>query len=343
MSQRFTVTALVARYLAGVAARAGVVIHDLLDAHGVSPQRLREPDARIPHELVRALWEELPRRLGDDAFGLHCAQELPHDVYDVVDLAMGHAPTLGESYRTFMRYQRLVHDAASFGLEEAGPVVRLVHIWPGSDPLPRHINEFVMAALLVRGRKHLRQEWAPLEVCFQHAAPADTREHQRLFRAPVRFGHPINEMTLDRALLERPIPVFYPELGAVLDRFAQVLLGNLPARGGFLDEVRRGVLLRLSTGPPEADVLARQLGLSKRSFFRRLQELGTSYQQVVDELRRDLTLRYLREGKLSLSEIAFALGYSEVSTFHRAFRRWMGQSPAEYRRSLASGSPPPPP
>lgn len=85
---------------------------------------------------------------------------------------------------------------------------------------------------------------------------------------------------------------------------------------------------------PEAERVARQLGLSKRSFFRRLQEHGTSYQQIVDEIRRDLTQHHLREERLSLSEIALLLGYSEVSTFHRAFRRWSGQSPAEYRRSL---------
>ena len=234
-----------------------------------------------------------------------------------------------------MRYQRLLHDAGSFSLEEEGPVARIQHVWRGAGTLPRHTNEFILASLLIRGRRYLREEWAPLEVCFQHPPPANTREHQRLFRAPIRFGHPINQLSFDRSLLDRRLPVADLTLSPVLERFAQLLLGQLPSQESFLDQVRRAILQSLSTGIPEAELLARQLGLSKRSFFRRLQEHGTSYQRLADELRHELTLRHLREGKLSLSEIAFMLGFSEVSTFHRAFRRWTGQSPAEYRRALA--------
>lgn len=335
MPQRFTVTALVPRFLVQVASKIGVDVSDLLARYGVDAEQLRAPDSRVPHEFLAALWEELPRRSGDEAFGLRLAQRLPHGTYDVLDHMMSHAPCLGDCYRGFMRYQRLIHDAGSFSMEEQGSVVRLMHIWRGPGVLSRHINEFILASLLLRGRAYLREEWVPLEVYFQHARPDDIREHQRLFRAPLHFGHPINELRFERHLLDRRLPVADPTLGPVLDRFARLLLEQLPVQEQFLDQVRRAILQNLSTGIPEAEPLARQLGLSKRSFFRRLQEQGTSYQRLVDDLRRNLTLRHLQEGKLSLSEIAFLLGFSEVSTFHRAFRRWTGQRPAEYRRSLA--------
>lgn len=338
MAERFTASTLIVRPMVHAATTAGVDIRDLLEAHGAPPDRLLEPDGRVPHELAIALWEELPRRTRDDAFGLHLAQQVPRGAYDVLDYAMRHAATLGDGYRAFLRYQRLVHDAASFEMQVDGPVARLMHIWRGPQKLPRHLNEFVLALLLLRGRMILGEDWVPLEVAFPDPAPANTLEIQRLFRAPIHFGRPISELAFDRRLLDRPLPVADAALTSVLDRYAQVLLGQLPAQESFPDQVRRHVLKSLSAGIPEAELLARQLGLSKRSFFRRLQEQGTSYQRLVDEIRRDLTLHHLREGRLSLSEIAFLLGYSEVSTFHRAFRRWTGQSPAEYRRGLTATS-----
>jgi AraC-like DNA-binding protein len=341
MAKRFTVGALIVRAMARAAAAAGIDITDVLEAHGTSLDRIQDPDARLPHELALALWQEMPRRTGDDAFGLHLAQQIPRGAYEVLDHAMRHAATLGDGYRAFLRYQRLAHDAAAFGMEVEGPVARLVHVWRGPQVLPRHLNEFVLASLLFRGRMILGEAWDPLEVRFPHPAPANTREHQRLFRAPIHFGRPISELVFERQLLDRALPVADAALTVVLDRYAQLLLGQLPAQESFLDQVRRHVLKSLSAGVPEVESLARQLGMSKRSFFRRLQEQGTSYQRIVDEIRRDLTLHHLCEGRLSLSEIAFLLGYSEVSTFHRAFRRWTGQSPAEYRRGLAGNSSPP--
>jgi AraC-like DNA-binding protein len=336
MRDRFTIAAPMVRLIIGMATEAGVDVSDMLSAHGFDAARLQEPDARVPHDLTIHLWEELPRRAKDDAFGLHLARRLQRGVDDVTDQVMRHAATLGDAYRLFMRYQRLLHDAAPFEMEVGDSSVRLVHAWTrrGRHALPRHLSEFVIAALLVRGRICLKEEWTPLEVRFPHPAPASTREHQKLFRAPIHFEQSLSELIFHRRILDRPSPTADPALSTVLHRYAESLLGQLPEQGDFLDMVRRPILQGLSGGVPAAERVARQLGLSKRSFFRRLQEHATSYQQIVDEIRRDLTLHHLREGRLSLSEIAFLVGYAEVSTFHRAFRRWSGQSPAEYRRSL---------
>jgi AraC-like DNA-binding protein len=335
MSRPYTVTAIVVRFLAGAAAAARVDIGDILAAHGVDATRLAETDGRVPHQLGVALWEELPHRAGDEAFGLRLAQRLPRGAYGVLDYAMSNATTLGDSYRIFMRYQRLIHDATPFELIIEGSLARLVHVWRGPGKLPRHLNEFLIASLLVRGRMYLHEDWAPLAVSLPHGRPASAREHQRLFRVPVQFGQPISELTLDRHLLDRRLPAADAGLMDVLDRYVQVLMGQVPAREDFIGQVQRSLLKSLSSGVPEAAVTARGLGMSKRSFFRLLQQHGTSYQQVVEQLRRDLAMRHLVEGQLALAEIAFMLGYSEVSAFHRAFRRWTGQSPAEYRRQSA--------
>jgi AraC-like DNA-binding protein len=319
------------RPLVLAARAANVDIGDLLAAHSLEPAQLQDPYGRLPHAFAVSLWEELPRRLGDEAFGLHLAQRLPRGSHDVLDYAMSNAPDLGSCYRIFLRYQRLVHEASAFGLELEEQVARLTHIWVASPALPRHISEYAMAMMLLFGRRLLGEEWAPQEVRFPHPAPADTREHQRLFRAPVHFGAAHSELVFDRRLLERRVPAADPTLSAVLERFMQELYCKLPAEENLLDQVRRCILEGLREEVPDAARVAKRLGLSERSLFRRLRALGTSYQQLVDEVRRDVATRQLREGQLSISEIAFLLAYSEVSAFHRAFRRWTGQSPAEYR------------
>jgi AraC-like DNA-binding protein len=122
-------------------------------------------------------------------------------------------------------------------------------------------------------------------------------------------------------------------LGGYLDQLATELLRGLPDPDSFRDRVRRAMWSELSDGPPALTTTAANLAVSPRTLQRRLREEGTSFGQLLDELRREFALRLLRDRKLAVYEVAFLLGYAEPSTFHRAFRRWTGLSPLRFRRS----------
>jgi AraC-like DNA-binding protein len=176
-------------------------------------------------------------------------------------------------------------------------------------------------------------DWTPREVCFQHDAPPDIQEHERIFRAPVKFNMPVSKLVFDQALLQLPLIEADPVLSAVLDRHAEELLAKLPRRGGLTDEVRALLRQAINGGDPSLEAVSQQLNLSPRTLQRKLKDEHTSHQDLLDEMRRDLSVRYLREPEMAICEVAYLLGFSEPSAFHRAFRRWTGTTPREYRRT----------
>lgn len=329
-------TVLLLRMLVAEAARGGVDVSDLLAAHGVTAAALADDERRMPHDLLLTLWQELPRRLGDAAFGLHLAQQHRPGAFDLIDFAVLNAPDLGGCIRRVLRYQRIAHDAAGLRLELDDRHARVVHLLPAPDRADalRHVSEWALALVLGYGRR-LVGALAPVAVHLAHPAPADRSPHEHLFAAPLHFAAARSELVFLRGELARPALAGDPELGRLLVRHADERLARLPGEATLIDRVRQAVAAGLEDGAPEAPTVARALGLSERSFFRRLREQGTSFHALVEQVRRERALQHMRDPRLSLSQIAFLLGYSEVSAFHRAFRRWTGESPSAHRRAGA--------
>lgn len=194
----------------------------------------------------------------------------------------------------------------------------------------------MLALAVLYGRLGVGDELAPRAVHFSHPAPARVSEQERVFRAPVRYGRPRNELVLDRALLDRPQRHAEQRLLALLDRQLGALLSGLPESRRFKDRVARCMLDELPEREPSVATVAAKLHMSTRSLQRRLQGEGTSFAEVLSDLRRDRALHYLQDPRLSIGEVAFLLGFLDVTAFHRAFRRWTGSTPAEHRRAAAS-------
>jgi AraC-like DNA-binding protein len=198
----------------------------------------------------------------------------------------------------------------------------------------------MLALSLLQGRRAIGEEFAPQAVCFTHARPLQVSEHERIFRAPVYYGCPRNELLLDRALLLRAQRHAEPRLVAMLDRQLGGLLSALPENRSLQDAVRRCMTDELPEGEPAMAAIAAKLHMSSRSLQRRLQSEGTSFAQVLLDLRRDLALRYLRDERIGIAEVGFLLGFLDVAAFQRAFKRWTGTTPAQYRRSTQEQSGP---
>lgn len=335
MSSTVTVSVLMVRLLVRVAAARGASVDDVLGRHGVEPAILDDVEARLPHAVIAALWEEIPRRLNDPVFGIRLAQAQRPGALDVVDYALRASSTLQECLRKLLRYQRLLHDGAGLRLDVDPALARLHHRPLPGFLVPRHTVEYILSSVVHFGRGVTGVDWAPLSVSFPHSAPADLSEHQRFFRAPVRFGQPLAELFLPRDVLDLPVRGGDPALGAVLDRVADAWLARLPRQRDVVAEVRRQVRLDMRGTAPTAEVIARRMGISQRSLLRRLEAEGTTYRDVVDGVRRDLAEGWLRDEGIKLTELAFLLGFSDVSAFYRAFRRWTGTTPGEYRQRLS--------
>ncbi len=304
----------------------------LADA-GVDPGVLADVEGRVPHGSMMALWQRARAETGDDHLGIHLAEAAPIRSFEVHAYAMLGSETLRAAYRRAARYQRLIHETTSLTFDEGSGEGVLRHALPGGGAVPRHPAEF-LATLWVRfGRMVAGVEWAPVLVCFAHPAPAAIEEHARVFGAPVRFSESGTAMHVADDVLDRPNANADPGLVQMLDRYAESRLGSRPRLAPSSERVREWLHTQLPGGEPTATGAARALNLSVRSLHRSLRDEETTFRELLDRLRHERALSFLRDPRYSIAEVAFLLGFSELSSFYRAFRRWTGRTPAEFRES----------
>jgi AraC-like DNA-binding protein len=321
--------------LAAAVAASGVAPRELYAAVSLDPAVLEDPDNRIPYAQFVEMYEQAARLTRDEAFGLHLSERVSPKVFDVLSYVLLNSATLGEAIRRVVRYHPIWNDGAEYALEIEGATARLRYNYLGVDGArSRHDCEMTLAVTLRAGRLSTGVDWTPAEVSFQHAEPSDTSEHRRIFRCPLRFSRPFNELIFDSAILDLPVVEADPSLCELLERHAEELLARFPRRGGVVEEVRRVLFEALRGGDPGLDAVARRLGFGARTLQRKLKEERTSHQELLEEMRRDLSERYLREPRMAICEVAYLLGFSEPSAFHRAFRRWTGTTPARFRQTL---------
>jgi AraC-like DNA-binding protein len=200
--------------------------------------------------------------------------------------------------------------------------------------LQRHTSEETLAAWVTFGHWISGLDLAPTLVRFQHPQPADISEHLRIFRCPLLFEQADNALVYPKRLLSAPLGQADAQMRLMLDAYADRQLAELKQGDSLLIRARELLAAQLVAGPVNLSTLAAALALSPRTLQRRLAEAGLSFSQLLDETRQPLVLHYLGDPTLELADIAFLLGFSEAGSLARAFRRWTGQSPGDYRRSL---------
>lgn len=298
---------------------------------GITTAILDEPDAHIPMSVGVGLLTHAVEVTGDQDIGLHLAEHADLGTCDVHFYAMLSSPTLAAAYERLCRYQRLIHETTQVTLDVEGDHATLRHRMPGGIGVPRQSAEFIVAAWVRSGRVVTGNDWVPLQVRFAHPKPEDAREHTRFFRAPVYFATGENAVVLHHTLLELDCIKADPSLVAMLDRYAADRLVLAPRSASFVDRVRAALVEELRGGEPSAERLAARLKMSVRTLNRALAAEQTSYRMLLDQLRQEIAARLLLDNRVSIAEVAFLVGFSELSAFHRAFKRWTGQTPAEFR------------
>lgn len=303
----------------------------ILRAARIDRRVLDDAEGRVPQRAMGALWEHARALTGDDHLGIHLAEAAPIRSFEVHAYAMLSSPTLRDAYQRACRYQRLIHEVTDLTLEEGKQEGVLRHALPGGRPVSRHPAEF-LATLWVRlGRLVTGDDWASAQVEFAHAAPSQSSEHARVFRAPVRFSSARTALHVPNKILDATNPRADAGLAGVLDRYAATLLEHLPRRATLSDRVRARLLEALGGETPTAEQAARDLNMSVRTLHRALRSEKTTFRVLVDQLRQERAVAFLANPRCSIAEVGFLLGFSELSSFYRAFKRWTGRTPADFR------------
>jgi len=314
----------------------------LLERRSDLPSELRasfqalDPDARVPIRTAHELLTGAVALTNDPDLGLRAAREIGVGDYGAVEYAARSAANWGEACNVVGRYMRLINDALHYSLRtDSGRAFIQLQT---SVPLPRAAADF-QAGAFIASASHLWPNGAApqYEVWFTHERPSQTDEYARTFPGgKLRFGAPFNGFVIEKHYLDAAVTAADPKLHVLMRTHADALLASLPQVQSTTARVRELITKELAGGDPSVKNIARQIPIAARTLGRRLEQEGTTYRDLLDDLRRRLAMAYVGGSQLALSEIAFLLGYSQAAAFHRAFKRWTTQTPLEYRHARRS-------
>ena len=311
---------------------------DCAAAAGLDRARLGLPAAApdsMPAADYVALLERAALLTGDDCFGLHVGEHMRLSTFSSYGHVLLSCATFGAAVAQTVRFESLAHDLGRTELVVEGDVG--IYRWrsPWLDrPGARHLAESVMAGIMSFVNWLAHRRLPVIELAFCHAAPGALTEYERIFAAPVRFGATLTEARFPAAVLAAPIPHADTSLFPLLERHAAQLLVTRERESHeprLLRQVRDRIVRLLAQDRANLAEVAAGLALPARTLQRRLSQAGTSYQQLLAGTRRDLADQYLLDASLSLTEIAFLLGFHEQSSFTHSFRDWHGCSPQQWR------------
>ncbi|AKQ67914.1 Transcriptional regulator, AraC family [Myxococcus hansupus] len=316
----------------GYALSRGFRESDVLRIMQTDRRTLTDPDARLSFGPALRFWEHVVRTLGDPAVPIQFAEMISPGDLGVVGFAAITSTSVREGIHRAVRYYALLADTARILLSEEREGLRLQFVRVSAPGLGmRVMNENSIASILHVLRLASGLDFDPVEVAFRHPAPNPVATHRRFFRT-VRFEADWEGLIVPTSVLDRPPAGTKEPMGAFFERYATSQLRGLRASQSFTDRVRSSILELLSEGEPRMASVAQRLGTTERTLRRRLEEEQVSFSELIDEVRRTAARTHLMDPRVSVSDLAFLLGFSEVSAFSRAFKRWYGTSPRAFRQ-----------
>lgn len=316
------------------AAGTGIDQRATLMSAGIDPDAPWDPKVMIPAVAYYDMLEDLARQIDVTELPVHVGASMRCDEYGALGLAWKAAPTLQASCLRVQRYARIWTGVATYELTEhpRGFLFRIVR--PGERRLGLRLsNEATLASSVSLVRQVSSVSFAPLEVFVQHKAPKSTAFHEAWFGCPVTFDAEVDAVLISREAMERPNILGDEGISRYLVSHLDAELAHVTKPPRLVRDAKDAVAQALNEGTPLMSEVAKRLGLSVRSFQRRLAEHGLSFQSLTEEARRELAEGLLRDEQYALAEVAFLTGFSEQSSFTRAFKRWFGVTPAYYRKT----------
>lgn len=297
---------------------------------GVDPAVIRDPSARVSYVKVQALWTWMSTEIKDPCIGLRVAGYW----HPSASGALGYAWLASSSLRTaigrLLRYTRILTEGVQLLTEEDDETFALVLSFePASAGIPIQIDG-IMTLLTGLCRINYGQNFNPAAVHFSHPKPACAGEFFAYFKCPVLFDAPDNRVILPIEVLDVDLPGANPQLAQVNDKIMIEYLARLD-KDDIITRVKAIIIDQLPNGTVVDSSVADSLHMNVRSLQRRLRQKDCTFKGILNEVREQLALKYIKDSRLTLSEISFLLGFSETSSFSRAFKRWTGDSPREYR------------
>jgi len=332
--KKIMVAGLYAKRVIDTAQDMSVDVAQLAAATGIEVSMLEALPDQLPGASYLALMKAAAALSGDPDFGLHVGERISPASYPVLGYTLMSCSNLSHAIAQVTRYEEIIHNLGSFTINVSDDVMELN--WSNALPetsASRHVTESVLVGVRVFAERLVERPIPIRSLSFAHPAPDNLDELHRILGQDITFGASTNSVVCDAAILNWPVAQADASLFPVLQQHAERLLALRSDAPTVVDDVRRALSSLLSTGDVKLKQVAEKLSIHPRTLQRRLSDAETSFQEVLEELRRDMAEHYLNDANVSLGEVAFLLGYHDQSSFNRAFKEWTGTSPSGYRES----------
>jgi AraC-like DNA-binding protein len=309
----------------------GLEAMEIIESAGIDPSGVINSDRRISVDSMQKLMQTCIELSEDEAFGLFAAEQMQPQVLHGLGLAWLASDTVYDGLKRTVRFGQLMSTGVTIRLEEAGEFVHLIidrNIAPES--YAHASGDFAVGMILRMCRLALGEFIAPVKVELERPAPANPEPFEYFLCCPVAFGCETTQITFYLPDIQEPLATGDPGLARVNDAQTQGYLDSFLSQTTSREVVDK-IVEKLPDGPPNQQQIADSLNVSNRTLQRKLKNEGTSFMDLLQDTRMQLARSYLMQPTRSVVETSYLLGFSEPSTFSRAFKRWTGQAPAEFR------------
>jgi AraC-like DNA-binding protein len=315
----------------------GMPVAELETTTGISLCKMDNPDARITLSQFLKLWQIAVDLTNDPALGLHLRYTYGKDLmHFVVNLALNSSNML-EAMQHWIRYEKLISDTDRTELfeKEDRCIITYTNLSPEHEN--RWIPEHNISLALEYGRRITGYDLNPVEVRFRHVDPGYAEEYAKIFRCPVWFEQPDTSIVMRKKDLLRPPVTRDPYLQAVLKKHADASMRMLKGKESFQARVNEHIMKYLPRGTVDIESVSDAFDMDRSTLHRYLKKEGVTFRDLITGTRKKLAQNYLSQG-LTATQITYLLGFSDPSTFQRAFKRWFGLSPGEFRKTPIDGT-----
>lgn len=305
----------------------------IVDGIGVDFDSLTNPCTRVPMDKVNLLWEKAVSVTGDEGFGLEVIGFVAPTTFHALTYAHQASSTLRETLQRTVRFADVISTAARLELHESTERTSVMFYLDQGELKPsfQAIDAFCgLAMVSLKGLLRTEQNIVQ-KLRLRRPEPKNPRRFQQIFCCPIEFSADIDELVFENGCLDIAIPTANPELARINEQILAQYHAKLN-KEDVVTLVLRKISEHLSTGEPSQEKIAAELGMSSRSLHRKLKEKDVTYKALLDDTRKNLALQFIKQSELSITDIAYQLGFFDSSSFSKSFKRWFDQTPSQWRK-----------
>lgn len=300
----------------------------------LNPALMHMPGERYSLRKINELWEEMARRINDPCFGLTAATCWHPSHFGTMGYAMLVSKSLRITLERLIRFHRVISDADFGELHEDNATNSLVFTLKYQDESPYSCGreDAALAWIMSLLRVNFHKDLVPVSVHLTHSQPDCSGKYYEFFQSPVYFDSPVCRLSLSLDVVDRILSSSNEELAKFGDQAMTAYVASLD-KGTEITHIKKIIIENMPSGNVTVEQVAGELGINTRKLQRLLQDKGTTFLALLNDTRMDIAKGYIRDKNMDLTEVAFLLGFAELSTFSRSFKRWTGKSPLQYRKA----------